>query len=735
MSRAEPRGRPEVVDPDALKPPYRDAVIAGAAVFALYVATLAPSTAWWDASEYIATAHTLGIPHPPGNPLFVALARTWSMLLAPLGISPAVRINLFAAATSAASFAFLYLVAHRILAGAGIRGVAGRVGGAVSVCLGATTYTVWAQSNANEKVYTLSVLIIAAVTWLAVRWRDRADEPGGERLLLWAAYLMVLGTTSHLMSVLPVAALAVLVIMTRWRTVANPAFLSRLALVGLVGLSFSFFLPIRAAERPVVNEGDSVCESLGGAAVAIYTAGKRGCPALAASLRREQYQKPPLSVRMSPLGHQVLNYFQYLDWQWARGLHPDEIPGSARTPVTLVFLLLAVLGLGVTLRVDRSIGIYLAILLGVLSLGLVFYLNFRFGYSLAPEITDRSAHEVRERDYFFVASFALWGLLAGIGLTWCWQTLARRGGDPRLASPVLLLAFVPLVTNWHWASRAGDYAARDWAYDVLMSVEPYGVLFTNGDNDTFPLWYLQEVEEIRRDVTVAVVQYLYTEWYAGQLIELTRPDRQRPYEPVVPGLYDQRPPPSGPVLSLRADQISQIVDGQAPAGFSVQFGNVSVEFPEGMFLGRGHYLTLAMIASSGHERPIYFAGTGGEMQNVGLSPWGVNQGLVTKLVMRDMEADPPEGFVRTVVPGIEWVDFPRSQRLVDEVYSYRGLGQRDVWPDNATLNIPAQYYFMAGALAEAAAAEGDTASARRYADMRDDFLSVAQGGRKALRSY
>jgi hypothetical protein len=59
---------------------------------------------------------------------------------------------------------------------------------------------------------------------------------------------------------------------------------------------------------------------------------------------------------------------------------------------------------------------------------------------------------------------------------------------------VLALALIPLVLNWSYASPRGDYAARDWAYNLLQSVEPYGVLFTNGDNDTFPLWYLQEVE-------------------------------------------------------------------------------------------------------------------------------------------------------------------------------------------------------------------------------------------------
>src|SRR5690349_13483372 len=80
-----------------------------------------------------------------------------------------------------------------------------------------------------------------------------------------------------------------------------------------------------------------------------------------------------------------------------------------------------------------------------------------------------------------------------------------------LASPVLLVALVPLVANWHYAQRRGDYTTIAFARDLLDSVEPYGVLVTYGDNDTFPLWYAQEVDGIRKDVTVAVLSLLNTD--------------------------------------------------------------------------------------------------------------------------------------------------------------------------------------------------------------------------------
>ena len=146
------------------RPPYLWGVAAALSAFLLYALTLAPTTAFWDASEYIATAHTLGIPHPPGNPFFIVLAKVWSLLLAPTGFSVAVRINLFAAATSAAATVFFYLVAHRVLCGIFLDRRLARVAALASSLIGATSFTVWNQSNVNEKVYTLSAVSYTHLT-------------------------------------------------------------------------------------------------------------------------------------------------------------------------------------------------------------------------------------------------------------------------------------------------------------------------------------------------------------------------------------------------------------------------------------------------------------------------------------------------------------------------------------------------------------------------------------------
>lgn len=732
-------------------PPYLWAALAGGLILGLYGLTLAPSTALWDASEYITTAYILGIPHPPGNPLFVALGRVWILLLAPTGLPVAVRVNLFAAATSAGASACWFLVAHRLLLPVVRDRVGALVGAGATVLIGATAYTVWNQSNVNEKVYTLSVLVIALVSWLALRWRDRRDEPGSERLLIWAAYLLALGSTSHLMSVLPIPALGVFVLAAGPAVLLRRGVWLRLAPLMVLALSFNLFLPLRAAQDPVINEGDPTCEPLGQRAGDVASAlvldnhlwgDSQGsaCPALSHALAREQYQKPPVGQRMAPYSHQALNWVQYFDWQWGRGLEASELPGGGRTPVTFVFLILGLLGLAGVGRSDPGAGGYLGVLALTLTVGLVYYLNFKYGYSLALESVPPGAREVRERDYFFVAGFMVWGLLAGIGLAGLWGWMARRvGGDSDTpsgsallkTSPMLLLAFVPLVFNWSWASRAGDYAAVDWAWDLLTSVEPYGILFTNGDNDTFPLWYLQEVEGVRRDVTVVVGQYLYTDWYPRQIRELTTPAKQRRYEPEGPGSFDpDRRPPATAVTRMTPDELDAVRGGVLGADQTVAFPELSVTFPAGMSIDRASWLTLRMIVDSMEERPVYFTNVAGPMNRLGLSPFAVRHGLVHKLDVRSLEDPPREGLARGSEPyGAEWFDLPRTRHLWANVYRFRGLMERDIWFDRATLNIPWQFYALAATLADVGRQAGlPTAEIEEWDAAADSFQIVARGG-------
>jgi hypothetical protein len=219
-------------------PPYRWAFASFVAVFLIYIATLAPTTAFWDTSEYIAAAKVLGIPHPPGNPLFVILAHAFGLL--PLAASYAVRINLFAALTSAISAGFWFLVVERWLRGI-VPNRWARFGAAFGgVLVGATSWSVWNQSTVNEKVYTVSLLAIAVVMWLVVRWGD--DDPGShrDRWLVLIAYVLALASTNHLMSVLALPALVVYVLWTDWRVLTRPVVLTAIVVAILVGVSLNY---------------------------------------------------------------------------------------------------------------------------------------------------------------------------------------------------------------------------------------------------------------------------------------------------------------------------------------------------------------------------------------------------------------------------------------------------------------------------------------------------------------
>src|SRR5438874_9783552 len=191
------------------RPSYRAATLPAAAVFVLYLITRSPSTAMWDTSEYSAAAYTPGLPHPPGNPFFVLLGRFFAIL--PIAPNVAMRINVLAALCSAGAAGMWFLITERVLVGWLAERWQRIVGGALAALIGATAFTVWAQSVVNEKVYTVSLLGMALVSWLTVRWCDDPDGPRADRLLVLVAYLSGLGFANHMAGFLALPAVAVAV--------------------------------------------------------------------------------------------------------------------------------------------------------------------------------------------------------------------------------------------------------------------------------------------------------------------------------------------------------------------------------------------------------------------------------------------------------------------------------------------------------------------------------------------
>jgi hypothetical protein len=778
-------------DAQAYQPPYLAAGIASAAVWLLYALTLAPTTGFWDTSEYIATAHILGIPHPPGNPTFVVLARAWELLLAPFGLSTAVRINLFSTTMSALAHGCWFLVFHRITAFFTPDRVMRLVGAGLAVLVSATAFTVWSQSNINEKVYTLSLLSIALLSWLVFHWRDNIGQGKDDNLILLMIFILALSVGNHLMSFLAAPAILLMILVVESRTLANWRLYVFGAAVVLVGLSIHLFLPLRASLGPIINEADPSTWD-----------------ALMDSLARNQYDKPSVfsdptdpSLPRTPalIMAQIGNYFQYFDWQWARsvdGLYTlfggaTSLGDWFRQPtlrplITLIFLALGVYGAYEHYLRDRISWWYIAILFFIVSFGLVGYLNFKYGYSY-PVAGDGGfdMREVRERDYFFIVSFSMWGLWAGLGIFALWHraaaTLAARSAAlaaPRkrlaAASPILVLAFLPFILNWSHANRSNDFAARDWAYNLIMSVEPYAVLFTNGDNDTFPLWYIQEVEKVRRDVTVIVMSYLNTNWYARQLRDLTQPcpegvdpladptviTCQRPFQPEnlasfyapparspetgrIP-LGDVAPPggwqpPTTSILPLSDERIDSIplLYSQNPFNFlvdqpfQVQAGDITFTVPGGRVLLPADVFLLNILQSSLGDRPIYFATTTQAYDRIGLRDQLYRQGLALRVHEAALEADYDRGIL-PVPEGIQlherFIDLPRTDTLLWDVFIHRGgiPDDWDFWPEPSTHNIPWYYVFAHYAAYAAHISQGSEDEAARHMERFEAWRRLAE---------
>jgi Protein of unknown function (DUF2723) len=512
---------------------------AAALLAAVYVATMAPSVTFWDAGEFIAAAHALGIPHPPGTPLFILLLHTWALPWSD-GVY-AVATNSFSALCTVAAGALSASLVGRWMHDEKNREFGFVVGIAAPVCAG-TMFTVW--SNATETEVYAASLALAVVTLFAA---DRAGRVGNRASRALVAYLFGLGAPLHV-SALVAAPAAILLASTgadegkldgasaatlftgaliamgigtlspmfavasvlsagvtialgrreHWTSRATAAELGSAVGFALLGATPLLFMLLRAPHDPAINQGNP-----------------SSVRALLDVVARHQYDLAPLWPRRAPLWLQIANWFEYADWQSALSLGPTVIPTVQRILVSLVFAALAVVGAAAHRRADRRSWRAMMLLFVCGSLGVILYLNLRASPSFGWGILAADAvREARERDYFFVLGFWTAGLWAGVGAV----VLARRWRLPLAVG--LAVAQLPIVLNWSAVTRRAEPDASlpfDVARGLLTLLPQRSVLFVAGDNDTYPVWFAQEVRRLRRDVTVVTLPLLGAGWYDEEI--------------------------------------------------------------------------------------------------------------------------------------------------------------------------------------------------------------------------
>jgi hypothetical protein len=507
----------------------RPALAGGLVLLTIYAVTLAPSVTLWDSGEFLAAIRTLGIPHPPGTPLYVFVANVWAWALWPLDF--AVAVNLASAVATVVGCAALARVFLRSFARAGLVAVATVVAGLPAAVWGSATEaevygsalawvgiamvladTAWAGPRRRHLLAMLMGLAVplhlsALVAAPAVILLAASDARGfvslRAMLPLAAAFMMALAVGTA--RVTPAAVGALLAVVSRVvppPTATGPGRWEGgyAVLLSLVGASFVMVMLVRAAHDPAVNQGNP-----------------SAWQALWDHVARRQYDVPPLWPRRAPLWLQFGNVVQYLDWQFGAGW--SDVPGPSwfRTPITMAGLGLAAAGaLWHRARDPRSFRAMAA--LGLLStVGVVVVLNLRAGPSYGWGVLPPDAvREARERDYFFALAFLCWGLWMTAGAARVLARLPSVTGRVAAAAGVLFLVGGNVgATNRRLLPEAA--MARTLGTALLASVPERGVVVVAGDNDAYGSWYAQSVLGVSGHVTTIVLPLLPARWYREEV--------------------------------------------------------------------------------------------------------------------------------------------------------------------------------------------------------------------------
>jgi hypothetical protein len=478
---------------------------------------------------------------------------------------------------------------------------------------------------------------------------------------------------------------------------------SKAFLLGLVGITTYAMIIIRANEEPPINMNSP-----------------KTFTELESYLNREQYGDfPTFKRRFSNEPHQMgiyTNYSsdldflwryqmdhmfnRYLFWNYIGRVSTYQDSGVDWSDMYGIPFFIGLFGLFYHFRRDwkmASVFLVMFIFLGYLT---AFYQN-------------QQQPQPRERDYFYVGAFFVYSIWIALGMRGIIELMIEKFDKIKNLKPALGLVMaagiivVPVNmfhANYFEHNRSRNYVPWDYAYNLLQSAAPNAILFTNGDNDTFPLWYLQDVEGVRRDVRIANLSLLNTPWYIKQLkntspygaekVAMSLSDRDidnltvQRWEPVEMSI----PVPPDVIKEFDVKDSTIIKTGKLTWLMKnpVQYGNVKAIRTQDL-------VVLDIIMQSKWKRPVYFAVTCSDDSKLGLDEYLRMEGMALRLVpdksnagsvefinepvMRKQLFDEPEGFSRDYRPGFKFRGLNDSTIFFDEnherlIQNYRNTFMR-----------------------------------------------------------
>ncbi|MBP3353057.1 MAG: DUF2723 domain-containing protein [Bacteroidales bacterium] len=358
---------------------------------------------------------------------------------------------------------------------------------------------------------------------------------------------------------------------------------------------------------------------------------------------------------------------------------------------------------------------------GIEGFWITFFLFFMTGLAIVIYL-NQTPYQPRERDYAYAGSFYAFAIWIGLGVAGVYHLLQKyiTKKDSALVAGLatILCLFVPLQMvsqTWDDHDRAGRYAARDFGKNYLSCIEPNGIIFTNGDNDTFPLWYAQETEGYRTDVRVCNLSYLQTDWYVDQMKSQAYESTPLPIDmdwnrygngklvyAYILDRFNKEPQSLNdalnflfseekwtkdiPAYGISVDHIpcekmyidvdKEAVEDKIPEKLRDRIvDRINIDFTNKSSLTLNEIAVLSMINSiskEGWERPIYYAVTVGPDMYVNLRDYFVRVGLAYKILPVKSEIEEDDSMIDTesmydnMMNKFEWGGIDNPDIYLDE---------------------------------------------------------------------